>query len=121
MTKGSFQIDCISCNKPVLFSLKDIEATSVVNCSECGKGYAFTDAKLQRQLAKFAALCSQIQESEEILGNSSVAVEVGQHKVQVPFKILLTRLKSTLDLKVGDQRMSVIFRTEPITANDKEA
>ena len=120
MTQSTFQIDCMNCKKAVIFSLADIENEHIVTCSECAKKYAFTDDKLKRQLKKFAALCHQIQDSEEILGSSGVAVEVGPHKVLVPFKILLTRLKSTLDLTVGGQPVSVIFRTEPITTAKKK-
>ena len=109
-TQGSFQLDCISCQHPVVFSVSDLD--KIVRCSECGQKYGLNEEPLKRQLKKFAALCKQIQESEEILGNTAVAVEVGTSKVQVPFKILLTRLKSTLTLQVGDKRLVVTFRTQ---------
>lgn len=112
----TFQIDCLACKQPVLFALKDLNA--LVTCPECGKKYGLGEETLKRQLKLFAELCQQIQASEEILGNTSVAVEVGPHSVKVPFKLLLTRLKSTLDLQVQDTRLGVTFRVQP---TDKSA
>lgn len=118
--QGSFQLDCIGCKAPVVFSILDLKSpTHLVSCDSCGKKYGLGQESLKRQLEKFAALCQQIQDSQEILGNASVAVEVGPHSVKVPFKLLLMRLKSTLDLTVGDQRLTVTFRVEP-TALPKE-
>ena len=117
--KGSFAFDCRDCKKQVTFSLFDIEVgkekekEKIFSCTECGKKYGFGDDTLKRQLSKFAALCRQIQASEEILGSSAVAVSVGKEEVKVPFKLLLTRLKSTLDLQVGKERFVITFRIEP--------
>ena len=111
--KGSFELDCKGCTHPVQFSLFELEESKLVSCNECGKKYGFGDENLKRQLKKFADLCRQIQESEEILGRSSVAVTIGKEEVKVPFKILLTRLKSTLDLNIGNERFVVSFRVEP--------
>jgi hypothetical protein len=110
-----FQIDCICCKKPISFSALDLdEPQHHVHCTECGKKYGLQDETLRRQLKTFAALCQQIQQSEEILGNTSVAVDVGPHNVKIPFKLLLTRLKSTLDLQVGDTKLVVTYRVQPI-------
>ena len=115
-TQGSFQLDCIHCKKPVIFSIQDLGyQDKLVECTGCGKKYGFGQETLHRQLKKFAALCRQIQESEEILGSASVAVTVGQNEVKIPFKILLSRLKSTLDLSMGNERLSITFRVEPCT------
>ncbi len=114
--QGTFQLDCITCNEPVIFSILDLDkAPHLVTCPSCGKKYGLGEETLKRQLVKFAALCQQIQESQEILGNASVAVEVGPNSVKVPFKLLLLRLKSVLDLTVGDTRLTVTFRVEPTT------
>lgn len=113
--KGAFELDCKGCKKPVCFSLFDLDKGSLVACQECGKKYGLSEENLKRQLKKFAALCRQIQESEEILGKAGVAVTVGKEEVKIPFKILLTRLKSTLDLLVGNERLVITFRIEPTT------
>jgi len=113
MSKGSFELSCISCKNNVCFTFKDLSELGVISCSECGKKYGFGEENLRRQLKKFATLCLNIQESEEILGNSGVALTVGADEVVIPFKILLTRLKSTLDLNLDGQRCHVCFRIEP--------
>lgn len=113
-TNAAFSLDCLTCQHPVLFCLSDLD--HVVNCPECGQQYGLHEESLKRQLKKFAALCTQIRDSEEILGDAGVAVEVGSSKVQLPFKILLTRLKSTLNLKVGKNTLVITFRTQPTTS-----
>ena len=112
-TKGSFELDCRECRQPVTFSLFDLADVKLVSCTHCGKKYGLGEENLTRQLKKFAALCRHIQESEEILGTAGVAVTVGKDEIKIPFKILLTRLKSTLDLQVGQERLAISFRVEP--------
>lgn len=90
------------------------ENEELVSCKKCSKKYGFGH-ETKRQLKKFAALCRQIQESEEILSNASVAVDVGPHNVKIPFKILISRLKSTLDLNIGGERLVITFRIQPAT------
>lgn len=115
--RGSFQLDCIGCKHPVVFSMTLLDAPDhLVSCSECGKKYGFHEDSLKRQLKKFASLCAQIKESEEILGSSAISVEVGNNQVQIPFKLLLTRLKSTLDLSVQGKKMVITFRAEPTSS-----
>lgn len=116
MQKGHLlEFSCQGCQKPIKFSIFEIEAHhSTVCCSECGKKYAFNDEALKRQLKKFQALCQQLIESEEILSNTAVGIDVGDHHVKVPYKILLTRLNSSLDLMIGNQPLSISFRIEPL-------
>jgi predicted RNA-binding Zn-ribbon protein involved in translation (DUF1610 family) len=109
------QIHCQSCDAPILFSVLDRENfTQVVPCPQCGQKYAFDDETLLRHLQQFEALCRQIHDSEEILGGTSIAIDVGSHHVKVPFNILLTRLSSVIDLEVGGKKFSVSFRVEPL-------
>lgn len=120
--RGTFQLNCLHCKHPVTFEVLDLqkEPELVVECSCCNKKYVIGDEALKRQLAQFARLCKEIRASEEILGSTSIAVDVGPHSVKIPFKILLTRLKSTLDLKVGSERITVVFRTEPCALSTKK-
>lgn len=115
MQKGhSLQFDCISCSDPVRFSLfQRREQTAAAQCSTCGKEYVLDDPDLMRQLSKFEALCRQIAESEEILGNTSVGIDVGPHHVKIPFKLLLTRFNSSIDLTIGNTPVAIQFRFEP--------
>lgn len=109
------QIHCQSCDEPILFSVLDKEQfDGVVPCPECGMKYAFDNETLLRHLIQFEALCRQIHASEEILGNTSIAMDVGSTHVKVPFNILLTRLSSVIDLDVGGKKLSVSFRVEPL-------
>jgi len=114
MQKGhTLQFKCLSCQTPVMFSIFDLDNQANICCQQCEKKYAFADPVLVRQLKKFEALCHQIQDSEEILGSASVGVDVGEHHVKVPYKLLLTRLSSSLDLNIGGQKVSIFFRIEP--------
>lgn len=115
MQRGhSLEFSCQSCKKPVRFSLFEIEEEPKVLCPHCKKSYLFDDEILKRQLKKFEALCRQIRESEEILGATSVGIDVGEKQVKIPFKLLLTRLSSCLDLHVGNEPFTIHFRFEPI-------
>lgn len=115
MQKGHhLQFNCLHCQKVIRFSVFDLEANQPIGCANCVKKYAFTDPVLIRQIKKFEALCRQICESEEILGSASVGIDCGEHHVKVPYKLLLCRLSSCLDLKIGDQPISIAFRMEPL-------
>lgn len=117
MQKGHvLQFDCQGCSKPVKFSLLKMEENGdpAISCCHCHKKYILNDKTLRRQLSKFQALCWQIADSEEILGDASIGVRVGDQEVQVPYKLLLTRLTSHLKLKVGEEELSIVFRMEPL-------
>lgn len=115
MQKGhKLQFNCVGCSTPVRFSVFDLEgSTAPLVCSGCSKQYVLDDPTLQRQLKKFEGLCQQILESEEILGDTSIGVDVDGKQVKIPYKLLLSRFNSSLDLTVGDQKISIIFRMEP--------
>ena len=114
MQKGHLlQFCCQTCRAPVTFSVFELEKQKIVNCTECDLSYDFTDEILFRQIEKFEKLCRQIQHSEEILSNTSVGIFLGDREIKIPFKLLLTRLNSTLDLKVGERSLTITFRIEP--------
>lgn len=109
------QFNCQSCENPISFSVFELDREeSLIHCSHCQKKYAFWDENLKRQLKKFEALCKQIIESEEILSQTAVGIDVGDRHVKIPYKLLLTRLNSTLDLMIGNQPVSITFRIEPL-------
>lgn len=111
--KKPLQFNCLECSEPVNFSLFELEKQPNFACDSCQKKYAFSDNFLKQQLRKFENLCRQLIESEDILGSTSVGVDVGEHHVKIPYKILLTRLNPSLDLKIGDKTLSIRFRLEP--------
>lgn len=109
------QFQCITCKEPVNFSVFELDGRDAqISCSQCSKRYAFQDDILKRQIKKFDALCRQILDSEEILSHTAVGIDLGEHHVKIPYKLLLTRLSSTLDLMIGDQPISIAFRLEPL-------
>lgn len=116
MQKGHIlEFNCIGCQSPVQFSVFEVEQSGqTICCQRCEKQYVFNDETLQRQLQKFEALCRQIRDSEEILSNTSVGINVGTHQVEVPYRLLLTRLSSKLQLHIGNESISIAFRLEPI-------
>ena len=115
MQKGShLQFDCLDCGDRVTFSLfRRDEGPQLLECPSCQKGYKLDDPTLLRQLKKFQALCHQIHESEEILADACIGVDVAEQQVKIPFRLLLTRFNSLIDLKIGDESLSIKFRLEP--------
>ncbi len=114
MQKGHLlQFNCQCCQNPVTFSIFDIEKERKIKCAECKTVFDFSDEKLSRQLILFDKLCRQIQQSEEILSNTSVGIYIGDREIKIPYKILLTRLNSTLDLMMDSKPMTITFRIEP--------
>lgn len=105
---------CTQCQSIVSFSIFELENTDgEVKCSQCNQCYQFSDPNLRRQLKKFEALCRTIKDSEEILGSTAVGVDVGQQKVKIPFKLLLTRFNSCIELNLEGQKLTISFRLEP--------
>jgi uncharacterized protein YbaR (Trm112 family) len=117
MQKGHLlQFCCQKCQNPIQFSVFDLEKEEgKVRCPACQLAYDFSDDTLKRQLRQFENLCRQIQLSEEILSNTSVGIYMGDREVKIPYKLLLTRLNSTLDLMMGDRPLTITFRIEPMT------
>lgn len=115
MVGHQLHFNCQVCDGPIHFSVLDTQAIAqVISCKECGKRYQFDDETLLRHLQKFEALCRQIQQSEEILGSTGIAIDVGQHHVKVPFNILLTRLSSVIELNINGKKSSITFRLDPL-------
>lgn len=113
MQKGhQLQFSCLSCKHPVNFSIFELN-DNLISCSECQKKYALKDEDLIRQLKKFEALCRQLIESEEILGSASIGIDIDDQQIKIPYKLLLTRLNSTLELKIGQEPVTIHFRMEP--------
>jgi NAD-dependent SIR2 family protein deacetylase len=109
------RFSCKKCHQPVEFSVIDQKsAKDIVCCQHCNRNYSFEDEGLQRQLRLFEGLCRQIAASEEILSNASVGIDVGSRQVKVPYKLLLTRFNSSLELDIGGVPTTIDFRLEPL-------
>ncbi len=115
MQKGHhLEFHCLRCQNPVQFSVFELDKSGEpLLCAHCSKKYLLDDDDLKRQLRKFEALCRQVVESEEILGKACIGINVGEHHVKIPYKLLLTRLNSALDLTIGDENVTIQFRLEP--------
>lgn len=116
--RHTLEFKCQNCSHDVNFSLFENAELQEICCPNCHRRYSF-DPALTRQLKKFQDLCLQIRESEEILGNTSFGIDVGEKNVKIPFKLLLTRLNSFIDLKIGNENsgeetLSILFRFEPL-------
>lgn len=104
---------CRSCKKQLVFSVLEIEATgSTLTCPNCKHCYRFNDKNFSRQLKKFVKLITQINESQEILSHTHVGVDVGEYHIEIPYKLLLTRLNSTVELQFEEEPLKIEFRTE---------
>lgn len=116
MQKGHLlQFNCLKCKQPINFSVFELDSKNgIIECTHCEKKYALNDETLKRQLRKFAALCEQLVESEEILSQTAVGIDIGDKHIKIPYKLLLTRLNSTLNLKFGTEDVSIVFRMEPL-------
>lgn len=115
MQKGHhLEFECQNCKEPVKFSIFSLDKNPKLECSNCQSAYQLNDEVLLRQLKKFDALCSQIHDSQEILGQAAIGVDVGDKQVKIPFKLLLTRLSSCLDLSIGGKPCTISFRFEPL-------
>src|ERR1700733_7467388 len=108
------QFHCQECDAPILFSVLNREHFSkIVPCCMCGCKYAFDDETLLRHLTQFEALFNQIHASEEILGSTAIAIDVGNHHVKVPFNILLTRLSSVIELHINGATTVIFLEVGP--------
>jgi hypothetical protein len=112
MQKGTtLEFACTHCGQPVKFSPL-ASTSSDISCPSCQTPYEF-GKKIIGQLKQFQALCQQIHESKEILGMAEIGIDVGEHQVKIPFKLLLTRFNNQLNLTIGDRPLTLLFRMEP--------
>ena len=113
--KNSFHISCVNCKTPVPFALRSLDTLPcIAKCPGCGKPFGIEPGSLARQIKLFIALCQQIKAAEEILADAAIGIQVGKDEVKIPFRLLLTRFRSTLDIDVDGQKFSISYRTEPL-------
>lgn len=112
---GNIEFKCIEkdCQGIISFSMLDIEKAPNVRCPVCANEYTF-NANLIEKIRKFAHLIYTVKESEDILGNTHIAINVEGHSINIPYRLLLTRLNTMLTLKIGDSEAAFKFRVEPL-------
>lgn len=118
----NLELVCPECETDIPFSLFELDQSShpAVECHKCGRAFLFEDETLRRQLHLFTALCKQLRDSEEILSDAAVSVTLGDQNVEVPYKLLLTRLNSKLQLTVGNKEISITFRMDTTCSKQTE-
>lgn len=108
------EFDCPEpgCGEPVSFTLKVLEAeTPEALCPACGKTYPLSPEAVEK-LRLLRDLIAALKKARPILGEGGVGVEVGGHKVVVPYYLLLTRMTPELALKVEDGDIAFRFVVE---------
>ncbi len=111
----TLEFNCVrnGCKNTVRFEIFDVSENYTVSCSECGNEYKFDNDLLQK-IVKFEKLCQAVNESEDILSDTNVSIDVGGHNVRIPFRLLLTRLNTQLDLDIGGKQIKIKFRLLPL-------
>lgn len=113
MAEVDFECFKGECKGLITFNLKDaLNDDFQAVCQECHCSYAF-DGMLKEKLQKLCDLIIAVRKAEGILGDCNVAVTVAGQTVKVPYALLLTRLNTMINLKVGDKDVDFHFRVEP--------
>lgn len=101
------------CDGVVKFNLADVASKSFqAVCPKCHRAYAL-DAALRDKLGRMLELIIAIRNSEDILGNSIVSVNVAGGEVRIPYALLLTRLNTLITLELGDRKTDFHLWVEP--------
>lgn len=111
----NIEFQCIQdgCSGNVAFSVLDLGTNIAVECPECSREYTFNE-ELAGKLRKFRDLILCVRKAEEILGNTNIAIDIEGHTVKIPYRLLLTRLNTLLNLQIGKKAVAFKFRVEPL-------
>lgn len=111
----SITVQCTECDCAVSIPHQPTKKLPWIGkCPGCGKQFGIDSPTIARQVKLFTDLCHQLKTSEEILANAAIAVTVGSTEVKIPFRLLLTRLRTSLDLSIEGRKLSVSSRIEPL-------
>ena len=119
----TLEFNCIKngCNQAIRFSIFDISKENfIIKCSNCENEYKF-NSDLIDKIIKFEKLCQAVMDAEDILGSTNVAIDVGGHNVKVPFRLLMTRLNTQLDLNINDKQIQIKFRLMPLETRESKS
>ena len=101
------------CTGVVEFNLREIaDKDFQAVCPVCHRAYAL-DAALQDKLERMMKLIEALRNSEDILGDSVVSVNVAGGEVRVPYALLLTRLNTLITLNLNDTPTDFHLWVEP--------
>ena len=112
---NTIEFRCVNekCKEILSFSILAVGDSTTVRCAGCGKEYAF-DGALRDKFQKFARLVAAVRDAEDILGQTNVGLDIMGHSVQVPYRILLTRMNTSLTLDIGGMKFNFRLRVEPL-------
>lgn len=113
--KAQIDFHCFEpgCDAVVKFNLADIASRDFqAVCPRCHRAYALDDT-LRDKLGRMLELINAIRNSEDILGDSIVSVNVAGGEVRIPYALLLTRLNTLITLEVGGRRTDFHLWIEP--------
>ena len=113
--KAQIDFPCLddACGGVVKFDLSGIAADGFqAVCPKCHKTYTF-DAAMLDKFARMLKLVLALRDVEDVLGDSSVSVNVAGGSVKLPYALLLTRLNTLLTLKYGDRNVDFHLWVEP--------
>lgn len=112
---STIEFHCVNgqCRQVISFPLLSVEKETKVRCAACGREYVF-DGALCGKFRKFARLVEAVRDAEEILGETRVGLDIQGHSVQVPYRILLTRMNTFLTLDIGGAKFNFRLRVEPL-------
>lgn len=105
------------CGQPVRFSLDEVENNPSLHCPACGRDYKIPPPVLQK-LRYLRELIQTVRKVQPILGESRIAIEVGGHKVTIPYYLLLTRMTTELALNFEGYGLEFHFFVEPLNEYD---
>ena len=102
------------CNGVVQFNVMELEnSKGRVSCPSCHRGYKF-DKAFRSKLQRLRTLIFAVREAEDILGDVNVAVTTPTGEVKIPYRLLLTRLNTSITLDMAGEQVDFNFRVEPL-------
>ena len=107
------EFHCV-CGTTIAFSMLRLEPTERLACGTCAKSYFF-NKDLVEKMRRFERLLLAVRDAKDLLGSANVGITVGAQEVKVPYRLLLTRLNTTLTLDVNGMQTAFCFRIEPLT------
>ena len=113
--KAQIDFRCFTdgCDGVVKFNLSEVAAHNFqAVCPKCHHAYSL-DAQLRDKLRRMMLLIEAIRQSEDILGDSIVSVNVAGGEVKIPYALLLTRLNTLITLKYEDRDVDFHLWIEP--------
>ncbi len=113
--KAQIDFHCLNegCDGVVAFNICEVSARDFqAVCPKCHHPYAL-DKTIKDKLTRMMKLVEAIRDSEDILGDSNVSVNVAGGQVKIPYALLLTRLNTLITLDFGGSRVDFHLWIEP--------